>query len=180
MKNRRIYCEVLIREQGQLNYLIVGYSGISPIEFLRKTIEEYRFGLILLGYDAPSFLSNKETERVFEAIHSKGIDATKNAGFIYVRYNELKLYKKDLFTLFGDAVLLTRRLPEEHFNFTFLPKPSGFNKNKISKKGVELLNDILFDDDVYFYDDFVESFIVTKNPEVLDVISEDIAELSKS
>jgi hypothetical protein len=179
MRKRYAVCVVHVKDPNRLSYLIAEHSGLDPIDFLKKVIEAFAFGILFLGHDAPTFLSASETERMVEGMHREGIEAVTNAGFIWVNHNELpKLYQKKSCNLFGDAVLLTAQPVGEDFSCTSLPEPSGFNKNKISSRDTIVLDQMLSGDDIYVYDDFRETFIVTKNSEILDIIHDEIKNFS--
>jgi hypothetical protein len=100
------------------------------------------------------------------------------SGFIWVGHNEcLKLHQRGWFALIGDAFLLKKQPPGEDFKCNRLPKLSGFNKDKISSKHAVILETILSEDDVYVYDNFRDSLIVSKAPSALDTILEQIVRI---
>jgi hypothetical protein len=170
-KKRTVSCAVYKKASGQLSYLILEHYGVAPIEYVRHVLDGYKVGILFLGCDGPSLLSVTEAQRLVEGMKGEGILARIQAEFPWVRYDEIpKLYQKEWFTLEGDALLLKPGPVSERFECAHLPKPSGFNKDKISSTDSALLHSILSDDDVYIYDDFTESFIVTKNSNILDKI----------
>jgi hypothetical protein len=161
--------------EEQCGYMILEWGGIGPINYLRRVIDEYRFGILFLGHDGPSLLSSDEWNRLTEGMRCIGIHAELRSGFCWSSYVEVaKIFQRPEYSLQGDAVLLKAQPPGNDFECKWLPKPSGFNKDKISKKDAAFLSTILSGDDVYFHDDFQYSFIVTKSPKILSVILKEI------
>ena len=158
-----------------LSYLILEHSGVGPIDFLRCVINDYNFGILFLGSDAPSLFSIDQAKRFVHQAKREGIMSSIEARFPWIPHNEVcKLCKKDWFTLEGDALILKTSRVLGNFECTRLPDPSGFNKDKISPKDIDYLNSFLIGDDTYIHDDFTETFIVSKNPDVLDIIVQEI------
>jgi len=181
MKKRWVSCAVCQKAPGQLGYLVLEHSAVGPIEFLRRVINEHKFGILLLGCDAPNLLSITEAQRLVQWMKSEGILVSIRSGFPWISHDEVpKLHQRDWATLVGDALLLKTKTVEQDFKCTHLPEPSGFNKDKLSSKDAAFLDSILSDDDVYIHDDFRESFVVTKNSDILDAILEEIQRFERN
>ncbi len=180
-KRKYVNCAVYYKQPGKLSYIIAEHSGIGPIDYLKNIIDEYKFAILFLGCDGPSLLSIEESKRLKEGMKRDEIYSSLKGKFLWVSYEEIvKLYQKDWFTLFGDALLLITKDIEEDFECTRLPEPSGFNKDKISRNYTDYLNSILTEDDIYILDDFNETFIVTKNLAILDKIKQIIDKISNN
>jgi hypothetical protein len=175
MKKWSVSCDVYRKQPDKLSFLILGHYGVGPIDFLKCVIDEYKFGIFFLGHDGPRLLSFQESRRLVEGMNKEEVQACLKGKFLWLSYYDVKkLYQKEWFTLEGDAVLLKINDIEDNFECSRLPKPTGFNKDKISAKDAEYLNSILFGDDVYIFDDFQETFIVSRNIDILDIIADEI------
>lgn len=180
MRKERIINVPCRKKTGELEYLIIEHSAIGPADFLGDLINKYSLGVLWLGHDGPSMLSLEESKRLINGMRSENIQATLNSGLIWVGHDECpKLYQQKWFTLEGDSIILKSKSPEEEINCERLPKPSGFRKDKISSKDNEILESILSGNDVYIYDDFTESFVVSKNTDALDTILEQIERIKR-
>ena len=171
MKEQCVNRVVYRKQPDKLNYLILEHSGVGPIDFIRCVIDEYKFNILFLGCDGPSLLSFQESKQLANGMIKEKVYAGLKSKFPWVSYSEVKkLYPKDWFTLEGDALILKINDIDENFECIHLPEPSGFNKDKLSSKDARYLNSILFDNDVYIHDNFRDTFIVSRNSDILDTI----------
>ena len=165
---RSLYVSVRETTVGSLHYLTIEYSGIVPIEFLRHMLHQRQFGILMVGFDGPCQPTPEQVQKAIEHMRRSGISAGAEAGFLWIGPGEVaSLCEMELFTCYGYAVLLRATPIGETFEFPYLPVLSGFNKNKLSTRDAALLNSVLSPHDIYVYDDFGETLIVTKNPDIL-------------
>ena len=175
-----VNCAVYVKALTGLSYLIAEHSGLGPIDILKKVIGKHRFGILFLGHDGPSILSINETERMVKAMNTESVEAVLHKNLVWLNCSEFqRLHQRLGCSMEGDAFILSPQLPEKDIKLVSLPIPSGFNKDKISSKNRSLLDAVLSCNDVYVHDDFQVTFIVTKNPEILEDIHNEIVALSE-
>jgi len=134
----------------------------------------------MVGIDAPSLLNPEQSQRLVKGMQREGVPASITAGFPWVSPDGiLKVCEMESYTLQGDALFLKDKPVDETFKFPHIPKLSGFNKDKLKSKDVDLLSTLLSPNDVYICDElaFDEILVVTKNPGILHALIDEVERL---
>lgn len=177
---RSVYISVPEKTVGSLNYLVIEHSAVAPVEFLRPILHQYKFGILMVGFDGPALLIPEQSQRLVHGMQSEGVPASITAGFPWVSPDGVpKMCEMESFTCEGDALLLKKQPVQEDFEFQYLPDLSGFNKDKLRAKYVTFLSSILSSSDVYVSDVFAfsETLVVTKNSGILHALIDELERL---
>jgi hypothetical protein len=179
---RSVYISVPKKTVGSLSYLVIGHSALAPGEFLRPIMLQYKLGILLIGIDAPSLLNPEQSQRLVNGMQHEGVSASITAGFPWVSPDGIpKMCEMESYQCQGDALLLKTQPVDETFECSHLPCLSGFNKDKLRAKDVNLLNTILSSNDIYVRDElaFAETLIVTKNTDILQALIDEVEYLQE-
>lgn len=164
-----------------LNYLIISRENIAykdPFFLIEGFLEEFNFGLLILGLDGPLLLSSQGIEKAIKGMSKDGIFANVKNGFLWLPHQEaLKLISKKVAICEGNALLFKTEISAVVFAITDLPEPHGFLKDKVSLRNANLLNQLLGVNDLYIYDDFEDCFLVTRNKKIFDSILEKVSKI---
>jgi len=71
MTKRSIYCSVPEKTIGSLHYLVIEYSAVDPVEFLRSILLQYKFGILLIGSDGPNPLIPEQSQLLVQGMQMR-------------------------------------------------------------------------------------------------------------
>ena len=163
-----------------LNYLVADHSGIDPGIFIEPILDKFSLGVLVLGIDGPPLMSHKLAERLIEGFREDGFCCDVRFSFPWFEPGQARslLGSQAWASCEGDAFLLKTNPPSERHVFRRLPEPRGFGGDKISKKNMAILDVMLGENDLYFHDDFVYCFIVSKNKQIFDLALEKVRQIA--
>jgi len=160
-------------DQKCFQYVIVEHSGINAFDFVADYFQQAKCNIILVGSDGPECLSEPKAIKICRRLQKKSIGCEMAGHGVYYSHPVASLlYSEGILGGEGDAFLLTT--DKKPVFFGHLPKPAGWACDSISNEDVQLLGQYLSATDIYFYDDFEECFIVSKNKSAMENIKDKV------